>query len=426
MRKILLAFLFAVLGASLIAALYRPRPLEQQLLRLQVQQSFPENADLLTEEPPEIQALLLTYMDDPVLSAKARVALIRYPQIARPLFLMYGDEPAFREVLRRYGEDALLPVQYFVQNDVFTLDLIHGLGETVRSATQALRELWGAPVYGGEYGGDDAVEGGASDAADASGGPSPAQGESDAGVPDVQPGVGTAPAPASAGERRKWLQALTPEERGRYAIYFVAEEGHDFLGQFVLAPDGTVQRVQTERILEGLNQFFAGGLKGLETKVRRDESIGAADVGNAALDVAVGVGAFKLLRLGRGTAGAAGSSLTLPERTAVIGAGLWRGTVVGARVARYGAPAVLLYMAVRHPSIINSVLGDVAGKFGLPVEVVQIAGWTLVLWPVLLILRLLLLPLAWVLASLARLLRYSVGRSVPRHGYGDSRRGLSA
>lgn len=424
MRKILLAFLFAVLGASLIAALYRPRPLEQQLLLLQVQQSFPENADLLAGEPPEIQALLLTYMDDPVLSSKARVALIRYPQIARPLFLMYGDEPAFREVLRRYGEDALLPVQYFVQNDVFTLDLMHGLGETVRSATQALRELWGPPVYGGEYGGDDAVEGGASDAADASGGPSPAQGESDAGVPDVRPGVGTAPAPASAGERRKWLQALTPEERGRYAIYFVAEEGHDFLGQFVLAPDGTVQRVQTERILEGLNQFFAGGLKGLETKVRRDESIGAADMGNAALDVAVGAGAFKLLRMGRGTA-VAGGPLTLSERSAVLGAGLWRGTAVGARIAKYGAPAILVYMAVRHPSIINSVLGSVAEKFDLPVEVVQIVGWTLVLWPVLLILRLLLSPLAWLFALLARLLRYSAGRSAPRHGYGDSRRGLA-
>ncbi len=353
MRKLFLAVLFAVIGASLIAGLYRPRPLEQQLLHLQVERSMPEHAEALAAEPPELQALFLMYADDPVLLAKARVSLLRYPQMARPLFAMYGADESFQHVLRTYGEDVFLPIHYFVNNPVFTIELMRSLGETARSAARALRGLWGDEAAG-----------------------------------DTVP-----------------PQQLTAEERGRYAIEFIAAEGHDFLGQFVVSQDGAIGWVQTERVLEGINRFFAGGLKGLESKVRRDETLEAADYGWAAVDVAVGVGAFKLLRMGRGTA-AAGRSLTFPERSAVLGAGLWRGTVAGARVARYGAPAILAYMAVRHPSLINSLLGSAAEKLGLPVVWVQIVGWTLVLLPVILVLRLFLAPLAWLLVRLAALLRW--------------------
>src|SRR3546814_12093547 len=95
------------------------------------------------------------------------------------------------------------------------------------------------------------------------------------------------------------------------------------------------------------------------------------------MDVAIGVSAFKILRIGRvGSAGA--RSLTFSQRTAALGSGLWRGSVVGARLVKYGAPAVLAYIAVRHPSVINSLLGAAAEKLGLPVPLVQIRGWTLV------------------------------------------------
>src|SRR3546814_13275742 len=75
------------------------------------------------------------------------------------------------------------------------------------------------------------------------------------------------------------------------------------------------------------NSFFAGGLKGLETKLRRDEPIVAGDVGWAALDVAIGVGALKVLRMGK-TGVAGGRSLTFSQRSAALGSGLWRTSAI--------------------------------------------------------------------------------------------------
>src|SRR5690606_17886826 len=78
--------------------------------------------------------------------------------------------------------------------------------------------------------------------------------------------------------------ALSSEQRGRYAIQFISVEGYDFLGQFVMNAQGNVGWLQTERVLEGINRFFAGGMRGLESKYRRDEAISAGDLGWAAVD----------------------------------------------------------------------------------------------------------------------------------------------
>lgn len=357
MKTILVASLLALLGALLITSLYKPKPLEAQLLHLQVEQVMPEYADLLAAEPAEVQALFLAYADDPVLATKARLALLRYPNIATPILLILGDRLEFQDVLRQYGEDVILPIHYFLTNEVFTLEVMRGLNETARSAVNAVRRLWSGS--------------------------------------ESEQAVANGP--------------LSSEERGWYAVQFIKAEGYDFLGQFVVNSNGDVRWVQTERVLEGINNFFAGGLKGLETKFRRDEPIVVSDVGWAALDVAVGVGALKVLRMGRATA-AGGRSLTFSQRSAALGSGLWRGSVVGARMVRYGAPAVLAYIAIRHPSVINSLLGSAAEKLGLPVGLVQVVGWTLVLLPIMLLLRFVLGPLAWMIAGLAGLLRWMENR----------------
>lgn len=363
-----MAGVLAFLGALLIAAQYKPQPLETQLLHLQIRQTMPEMADELADEAAEIQALLLAYADDPILLAKARLALLRYPDMARPALLMFGDVQEFQQALRRYGEDIMLPIHYFLTHEVFSLELVRGLNETARSALAAIRGLW-------------------NDHAD----------------------------PVASGS------ALTSEERGRYAIQFLLAEGYDFLGQFMLNPKGEVVWVQTERVLEGINSFFASGVKGLESKLRRDEAITAGDLGWAALDVAVGISAFKILRMAK-SAAVSGRSYTYAQRSAALGTGLWRGSVIGARLVKYGAPAVLAYIAVRHPSVINSLLGAVAERLDLPVGLVQVVGWTLVLLPVFLLLRLVLGPLSWLLAGIAGMLRWFNGslrrtKAVDAHAY---------
>lgn len=351
MRVFLTAALVSLLTALLITGLSPVRSLDEQLIRLQTRELMPEYADEMMAEPAELQALLLVYAQDPILLAKARLALLRYPELARPVLLAFGENASFQVVLRRYGEDVVLPIQYFLTNEVLTLELMHGMNETARAVMNAMRN----------WRDDQTVE------------------------KDVQSG-------------------LSSEDRGWYAIQFLEREGYDFLGQFVLSPAGEVSWVQTERVLEAINQFFAGGLKGLETKLRREETVGVGDVAWAAVDIAVGVGAFKVLRMGR--AGAAGGSLTLSQRSAVVGAGLWRGTVIGARIVKYGAPAILAYMAVRHPSLIHSLLAGAAEKIGLPTTLVQVVGWTLILLPVFLVLRFLLAPLAWLAGALTGFLKW--------------------
>lgn len=354
MKALFLSLVFALVGAALITIFSPPRPLDEQLLSLQVELAAPEMADEVRDESPEIQALLLSYADRPALLMKARLALMRYPDLARPVLLALGDSDVFQGVLSRYGEDVVLPVHYFYTNEVMTLEFLRRLSDSAQSAMAVVRGLWVA----------DATE-----------------------------------APASGAR-----QALTPDERAMYAVVFLEQEGYDFLGQFVVNARGDVAWVQTERVLEGLNQFFAGGIRSLESRMRRDEAVTAADVGWAAVDVAVGVGAFKVLRMGR-TAAAGTGSLSFSQRSAVVGAGLWRGSTIGTRLVKYGAPAVLAYVAVRHPSVINSMLGSAAQAVGLPVQLVQFAGWTLLLLPVVWVLRLALRPLGWLVWGLARFLR---------------------
>lgn len=353
MKRLLVAGLLAFFGALLITIVYKPQPLDTQLLHLQVIQTLPELADELDTESAELQALFLDYAEDPVLLAKARLALLRYPDMIRPIFLTYGENDEFQAVLRQYGEDITLPIHYFLTHEVFTLELMRSVQEASQSALDTVRRLWND---------HEAVN-------------------------------------AIVNE------ALSSEERGRFAIQFLQVEGYGFLGQFVATTKTDVAWIQTERVLEGINNFFASGIKKLETKLRTDETIVVGDLGWAALDVAVGVSALKVLRMGKaGTV--VGGSGTFSQRSVVLGSGLWHGSVIGTRLVKYGAPAVLAYIAIRHPSVINSLLSSAAETLGLPVGLVQLAGWTLVLLPVLLLLLFVFRPLAWVMAGVVALLRW--------------------
>lgn len=397
MRSLFIATLLAALGGIAIAVGFKPPSVEAQLLHLRVEQALPEYAADVGRESAEIQALFVDYARDPVLLAKARLALLRHPDMARRILPIYGDWPVFQEVLSRYGEDVLLPIQYFLDNDVTTLRVMMGMDRAGRAILDTMRQWW------------------------SSDGAAPAETGAGAGQGGETSGVG-APADAAGASAASSSvdDLLTPERRGEYAVQFLHIEGYDFLGQFVLEPGGKPAWLQTERVLEGINAVFAGGLRGLEGRFRRDEPASLGDVGWAAADVAIGAGAFKLLRMGRAgaaTAGAAtgraaaGSSMTFSQRSAALGASLWRGTVVGARLAKYGAPVVLAYVAVRHPSVLNAMFGQVAEKLGVPVPVAQALGWALVLLPLILLGRLLLRPLAAVFAGLAALLRL-VGRGL--------------
>jgi hypothetical protein len=358
--SLLLACL-AVAGAAWLVDGPSAPAYEDQLIGVAVQQSFGDSATEVATEPLEVQALLLDYADNELLVTKARLALLRYPDLARRILPVYGVEPDFQKVLLFYGEAALPPIAYFMDHELASLEMRRFLGNRVEEAKLLYAQLVGTPQ-------------------------------------DAEP-------PA-----RALVPELTAEDRGRYAVDFLLEDGYDFLGQFTVTPDGKADWVQTERVTEGLMDLFLGGVQGLETKWRLGAEVKGSDLGWAAVDMVVIASSVKLLkaaRAGRAVApgsyagSAAARSGGFSTQVARFGSRvLVRGGRLGVAVARYGAIPMSVYLMFRYPSLINATLAELGGWLGVEPRVLQFLFWFVALSVIMRLALFLLGPLSWVLRSL--------------------------
>ncbi|WP_404363590.1 hypothetical protein [Marinobacter sp.] len=333
MKKLCFILALALTVALIATVSSSPMPIEERLIRIQAGDmlgDFPE----IGKEPLELQAALLDMADDELLFLKAHTAFLRYPQMTREIFPLYGPEREFREILRLYGESILPPIHYFLGRPIGSIELMNRAARSYRNAR------------------------------------------------DYFTGGGK---PEAEGEASSETENLLPVERGWYAVNFIQDEGHDFLGQFVVNKEGEVTWVRTERILEGLNQFFASGIRNLEIKHRTGEGVSAEDIGWASVDVLVFASALKVLRAGRATA-ATTKGAARSTRSAAFVARLGNGGRMVLNSARYAKwPAVIGvgYLVIRHPGIVNDFLAGVSEVLGYPVWLVQFLGWLLILLPVL-------------------------------------------
>ena len=354
---LLLASLAAA-GAAWLATGQSTPGYEDQLIGVAVRQSFGDTAPQVAAEPLEVQALLLDYADNEPLLLKARLALLRYPAQARRILPIYGDEPEYQEVLLAYGEAALPPISYFMDNELTSLKMRRALSKRIEDAKRLYYGLRGVPL-------DDSLA-------------------------------------------MTTTARLTAEERGWYAIQFLREDGYNFLGQFAVARDGHVVWVQSERITEGLSGFFLGGVRGLETKWRQGEIIEGADLGWAALDVIVIASTVKLLKAVRaaraaapGTAAARAGGFS--GRVAVFGSRvLARGGRLAITVASYGAIPAAIYLMIRYPVLINATLAELGDWLGISPWLVQFVFWFVMLAISMRLALFLLAPLSWALRALGR------------------------
>jgi hypothetical protein len=340
--------LFLVLGlalALLAMKIFPARPFNEQLLQLSLRQTLGPLAAGFAAEPPELQALMLDYAPQPELVLKAKIALLKYPDLARRVFLTYGAEPEFQQILRDYGEAVLLPISYFMTHEISSLTAMHKVGKV----WEDLKESW-QQWLGGEA---------------------------------------AAPPPAVK---------LGPEERGWIAVTFIKEEGYHFLGQFVVTKEGEVQWLQSDRLLQGLVSFLTGGVRKLEAKWRQGEPILLGDLTDAALDLIIVAGSFKLVKAANQS-----RKLTklgqLPQRIRVYGSAL---LFKGGRlrpIVKYGVLATTGYLLVRHPSLLHSLWREAANVLGLPPLLLQVVGWTVVI-------TLLLYPVSWLWALLSPPVRW--------------------
>lgn len=358
LKKLLVLLGLALLVGVVASFAWQPVPLEERLVSIQAEATLSDHAGI-QGQPLEVQAVLLDYADDPVLLLKAQAAVLTYPGFAGEIFPLFGQEPEFRKILMTHGESILPPIHYFLNNEVRSVALMHYTAGKYQGAKDAVANFWNS-----DGDAEEAVPGAAvADAPDAgiSGAVRAATG---------QPGAGS--------------QALTPEQRAWYAVNFIQNEGHDFLGQFVVDAGGETQWIQTERILEGGNWFFASGVRTLETKVQTGQELTAGDMGWAVVDGLAVVGAVRLLRMGR-LAATSVKPVGIASRTAAYTSRIAKGSRMTLRIGRYAKWPVIVgvgYLVVSHPAIINDVLAGFAEVLGLPVRLVQTLGWAMILVPV--------------------------------------------
>ncbi|WP_166264672.1 hypothetical protein [Marinobacter caseinilyticus] len=378
MKKLFMVCGLALILATVFSLIARPVPIEQKLIKIHasdVLDGFPG----IEDEPVEVQAILLDLADDPLLVLKAQAAFIRYPDMARNQFRLYGTEPEFQDILRQYGENILPPIHHFISQPIHSIELMN----------QAAQRYQAVKRY---FNGTQASD-----------------------VPNS--------APDNEAQNRR--RTLSPEERGWFAVNFIHSEGHDFLGQFIVDDQGDTQWIVTERVLEGVNQFFTSGIRGLETNYRAGEELTLGDFGWASVDVLMFASAVKVLGVGRAAA-ATTKGASRGTRSAALAVRVSQSGRLVLNSARYAKWPLIIgagYLVVSHPSLISDLFAGLAEVLDYPVLAVQIVGWFLLLLPALYLGRWLLWLLSPLLTGLLRtaqvMLASLSGRGRRGSGYGE-------
>lgn len=262
-RKASVIFAAAVFIALAIALFSKPPPYVEQLIRIQAEQEFGHIDKAITNEPLEVQGMLLDYAGNKRLLLKAWTALSKYPKEAREILPLYGSEPEFQEILLNYGDLVIPPIQYFRENEVWTVTVMDTIRKTIKEFAIEVNRLWDSE---------------------------------------------------SAKENPR-TRVLGPNERGWYAVNFIKQEGHDFLGQFLVNKEGgKVKWLQTERFLEAITSFFSSGMRTIEVKTDLGENITTADAFWAGVDIAILSVPLKLFKGGKAV-GRSGEELNITTRT---------------------------------------------------------------------------------------------------------------
>ncbi|PRY66211.1 hypothetical protein B0H98_101189 [Vreelandella songnenensis] len=368
MRSGLLVLIVAVGLAGGFSALASTDTYAPRLMRLEARSALPSIEASLAQESAALNSVFLAYAEDQPLWMSAHLAILRYGDIARAALLEYAALPEFQHVLVRFGPDAVLPISYFRAHDVATLRAQHWVGERY----QQLSRWW-----------------------------------------------------SEEGEQAQGDAEWTPHRRGQIGIALLDAEGHALLNQFVVDAEGEVHWLQGERVVAGISDFFTSGLRHLENQWRRDEAIGASDIGWAGVDLLLMASTVKVLRAGRLARGARVGSAEAQG----VRAGMRQGIAAGAgrfaslpRMAKIAAVTTTAYVVVRHPSLISALGANAAKWLSLPVWLGQFGVWFIVLLPVLMaarfIWRWVMVPLLWLLMPVIRTALNVLDKAHPRKAAG--------
>jgi hypothetical protein len=365
-RKLLVLLSVAALASLAICHYWTPIPYYEKLIRIQADQELGRIDERILNEPLAVQALLLDYSRDKDLTLKAWIALSKYPEKSRNIFQLYGSEQEFKDILRSYGDPVIPVIQYFLDHEVKSLVVMKATQTVVTKVVDWAKEKW------------DQIR-------------------------------GNPPPPPAPVSQQPQSHELDSTERGWYAVNFIKEEGHSFLGEFVVDKNKDAKWIQTQRITNALTSFFTSGVRNLETKQVLDEKITVKDGFFAAIDVIPFAVSLKLLRAGKAVAtsgkvvSASGKELSLVSRTRIFASRLIPKGAFFQKLGKYGAAMATAYVVLTNPGLVNSLFAELADLLGLDPLLIQFFGW-------LIILTIILYPFSWALKGAARTILWGFAR----------------
>jgi len=154
-------------------------------------------------------------------------------------------------------------------------------------------------------------------------------------------------------------------------------------------------------VVKASTAFFTSGVRNLETKVDLGQELTGADAFWAGLDVALVAVPAKILLSGKAVA-RSGQELKLASRTRLVAPRLLPQGELLRKLGAFGVAAATLYVVARHPSLLNSVLAELAELAGISPWIVQAAGWSVVIGFLIYIFSWLLVPLGKLMVFLLR------------------------
>jgi hypothetical protein len=334
-------FIISVVVAGILSFFLKSHSLDEQLINLAVEQDLSYLS--LDNEPIETKAILLDYAGNQELVLKSWIALKKYPQITKHIFFLYGEQPEFKNALLQFGEGIIPVVDYFLKNEVASL-----------TAQETIANVW----------------------------------------QEIQDTV----SPVDNDNPKNIIAQLTPEQRGWYAINYINQDGYNFLGQFAIDRNGNAQWIQTDRVTKALVNLFASGIIGIERKYITEEEITKGDIFWAGVDM-FALSSIKLLKASKAVSASKELSsskklLGLTKTTSAFSAKLIKNKTLQSFL-KYGTVATTLYVVIAHPSLINSMLDEVANLLGMNPEIFKMLSWSIIIF-------LLLHPLLWIFNSLVR------------------------
>lgn len=352
--RVMVVLAILVATASFFSARSADTPYEEQLVDLALRQTYGDDwGARIINSSVAVKALLLDY--DHELAFKTQLALEKYGDDAQDVLERFGDDPTFHEIIRLYGENIIPVVSYFVHNDIASIRLIYLAQQKSDATLAAAKQAW-ARFWQKEKAPDRAEN------------------------------------PIS--------ETYGPALRGQRAIVTILDDGHQFLGQFVLDPDGKAVWIQTERSAQAVKSLFLSGAINLEQKYKTGKPLEPADVLSAGMDGFIFLGAFKALKVLRTTQEV--RTVGLMKRTQLLGAPLLGKSALGRYAMKYGVTAGTLYLVARHPTLFSGVFMTIGQWLGLPPFLSKTIGWTVLL-------ALLLVPVLALLALALRLLAFAFG-----------------